>query len=395
MRSLSFLTLLSALVVCGCDSSNTVVSSGSTPGGLDGLDPVVSSANYILSDDGAASVSDLITYRMPGVGGSIVEATAVVLIPEGPSPDGGFPVVAWGHGTTGVADRCAPSATNNLAGYASYLDLYLQNGYAVVAPDYEGLGSDGPHPYLHLASEGRSLIYAVKAAIQQYPEMSSRYAAVGHSQGGHAALGAGEYAAEVNDVTLVGVVAIAPASNLRAQSEKLTAVITDESRSSADRVEAATRQLLYSALVLSGVSAVNPGFDDASAYGNNGTTLRESLDTQCASGISSQLLGAATGALFISNNVDSIISSDTINLPVVSQYISLNEPGSLSTVAPVMLLQGLLDETVLPESTNALNNILMQVNASSPTLSEYPTADHGSIVGISAEEVLNFLGGLF
>ena len=60
-----------------------------------------------------------------------------------------------------------------------------------------------------------------------------------------------------------------------------------------------------------------------------------------------------------------------------------------------MLIQGLLDETILPESTNALNNILMQVNASSPTLSEYPTADHGSIVGISAEEVLNFLGSLF
>lgn len=398
MRVLSSFSLLATLlIVSACNSGGTVVDPvvPSPIDRLNGLDPLVSSTNYELFNNGAASASELITYRMQGIDGGIVEATAVVLIPQGAAPEGGFPVVAWGHGTTGVADRCAPSATNNLAGYATYLDMYLQNGYAVVAPDYEGLGVDRPHPYLHLASEGRSMIYAVNAAVQQYPGLSSNYAVVGHSQGGHAALGAGEYAAEVSGITLVGVVAIAPASNLRVQSEKLTAVINDQSRTSADRVQAAIQQLLYSSLVLNGVSAANPEFDSSAVYGNNGTTLFNSLETSCTSGIREQLLSSVTGALFISNNIDSIIPADTIDLPQVAQYISSNEPASQVTNAPVMLLQGLLDETVLAESTSRLNNLLMQINPISPTLTEYPTADHGTIVGISADDVISFLGGLY
>ena len=60
-----------------------------------------------------------------------------------------------------------------------------------------------------------------------------------------------------------------------------------------------------------------------------------------------------------------------------------------------MLLQGLLDETVLAQSTSKLSNLLFQVNESSPVLTEYPTADHGSIVAISAPAIFNFLADLF
>ena len=147
----------------GCNGGGGTLADTTDP--LEGLDAVVSTESFSLTDDGTAAISELLTYRMPGVNGGVVQTTAVVLIPQGPPPENGYPVVAWGHGTTGVADRCAPSVTANLAGYAAYLDLYLQNGYAVVAPDYEGLGTEGPHPYLHLASEGRSLIYAVHAAV--------------------------------------------------------------------------------------------------------------------------------------------------------------------------------------------------------------------------------------
>jgi len=389
MRSLA---LVSVLIVSlqGCSGGGTIATDR-----LDGLDSVVSTENYNLTDSGSAAVSELLTYRMPGVNGDVVEATAALLIPQGPPPETGFPVIAWGHGTTGVADRCAPSATANLAGYASYLDLYLQNGYAVVAPDYEGLGADGPHPYLHLASEGRSLIYAVKAAVQQYPVLSSRFVAIGHSQGGHAALGAGEYARELSDVSLAGVVAIAPASNLREQSEWLRAIVNDQSRSNADRVQAGVTQLLYSALVLNGVSAVYPDFETSNVYGSNGDALLDSLESQCTSGLSDILLNAVTGTLFISGSTESIISSEAINLPLVSQYLAENEPASRPTSAPIMLLQGLLDETVLAQSTNKLSNLLLQTNGSSPVLTEYPTADHGSIVAISAPTIINFLADLF
>src|SRR4051794_3656476 len=34
---------------------------------------------------------------------------AVTVIPKGDPPSGGWPVMAWAHGTTGMADICAPS----------------------------------------------------------------------------------------------------------------------------------------------------------------------------------------------------------------------------------------------------------------------------------------------
>lgn len=50
----------------------------------------------------------------------------------------------WAHGTTGVADTCAPSG--DYAGgpvhvyqqIAAALNAWLARGYAVVAPDYQG-----------------------------------------------------------------------------------------------------------------------------------------------------------------------------------------------------------------------------------------------------------------
>lgn len=85
----------------------------------------------------------------------------------------------------------------------------LKRGYAVVAPDYPGLGTPGPHPYLVGESEGHAVLDAVRAA-RNAPEAHAgqRFAVWGHSQGGHATLFAGllaqSYAPELQ---LVGVAA--------------------------------------------------------------------------------------------------------------------------------------------------------------------------------------------
>src|SRR5438105_2778182 len=35
--------------------------------------------------------------------------TGTVFVPRGTPPEGGWPVVSWAHGTSGLADGCAPS----------------------------------------------------------------------------------------------------------------------------------------------------------------------------------------------------------------------------------------------------------------------------------------------
>lgn len=144
-------------------------------------------------------------------------STALVLasndLPAGPRP-----VVAWAHGTTGIATSCAPSSNASSATFASIpaFGQALDNGWVVVATDYIGLGTPGPHPYLIGQGEGRSVLDSVRAA-HEFKELSLSDKTVvwGHSQGGGAALWAGILAPTyAPDVDLLGVVGIAPASDL-------------------------------------------------------------------------------------------------------------------------------------------------------------------------------------
>ena len=125
--------------------------------------------------------------------------------------------MAWAHGTTGVADQCAPSRNEINPYIKNMIAGFLQAGYVVVAPDYEGLGEPGGkelHPFLNLKSEAYSITDAVVAAKDYLgSDASNQWMAVGHSQGGQAALGAAQYAARASQMTYKGTVALAPASN--------------------------------------------------------------------------------------------------------------------------------------------------------------------------------------
>ena len=121
----------------------------------------------------------------------IVPVSGTLYFPQGKPPPGGWPLIAWAHGTLGVADVCAPSWTGHTPRDASYLNKWLQQGFAVVATDYQGLGGPGPHPYLIWQAEGRSVLDSVRAALQAYPQqLANRFVITGQSQGSGASLGA-------------------------------------------------------------------------------------------------------------------------------------------------------------------------------------------------------------
>ncbi|MFI7705483.1 hypothetical protein [Nonomuraea sp. NPDC049480] len=93
-----------------------------------------------------------IRYTSTGLSGRPVAVAGAVFIPEGTAPRHGWPVVSWAHGTVGIADGCAQSVGGRSARDITYLSAWLRAGYAVVATEYKGLGTPGPHPYLHGAS---------------------------------------------------------------------------------------------------------------------------------------------------------------------------------------------------------------------------------------------------
>ena len=144
-------------------------------------------------------------------------ASGIVMVSDD-APPGPRPVIAWAHGTTGFARPCGPSLLDEpfVAGALPAEAQLLDRGWALVATDYIGLGTAGPHPYLIGQGEGRSVLDAVRAAHQHDQlDVADETVVWGHSQGGHAALWTGvlapTYAPEVD---IVGVAAIAPASDV-------------------------------------------------------------------------------------------------------------------------------------------------------------------------------------
>lgn len=163
----------------------------------------------------AGAARDLrITYKMLGVNGRLVNATGTLALPRGRAPRGGWPVFSWAHGTTGIADKCAPSHSNLDSGSNALLNRIVPAGFVVARTDYEGLGSPGEHPYLNGSSEGRSVLDIVRAARKRYRSIGGRLEIGGHSQGGHAALWAASLAKTYTpELRLGGTLASAPASH--------------------------------------------------------------------------------------------------------------------------------------------------------------------------------------
>lgn len=200
-----------------------------TGGGPGSLVSAMTMPGLVASGDGRHLQAARVTYRSTsGDDGAPTVVSGAVMVPVGPPPAGGWPIVAFGHGTTGIDQPCAPSNSDSLMGMSGLVAAIVGKGFAVVMPDYEGLGAPGVHPYTDSRTAGLNMIDAVRALRLTFKNVSNRWMALGHSQGGGAAWAADErargYAPELD---LVGAVALAPAADVtkfvdKAQAGTLT-----------------------------------------------------------------------------------------------------------------------------------------------------------------------------
>ena len=168
----------------------------------------------------SASVKRAVYRSTSGVTGQPVQVAGIFAVPKGTPPSGGWPVVSVGHGTTGIEHGCGPSRQPDLMGYQSTVTGLLSAGFAVAMSDYQGLDDVGVHAYLEPRSAAYDVIDAVRALGRLFPDVSTRWAAFGGSQGGQAAWAANELNSEYGqDLQLVGTVALAPPANIAAMAE--------------------------------------------------------------------------------------------------------------------------------------------------------------------------------
>jgi pimeloyl-ACP methyl ester carboxylesterase len=157
-----------------------------------------------------------ILYHSRALNGDDVAASGVVLIPAGTAPRGGWPVIAWAHGTNGVARRCAPSLMKDLEYGEEGLMPMVANGFAVVATDYAGLGTPGPHQYDNKIPQANDVVYSIPAARAAVPALGPRWVVIGHSQGGIAAWGVAELEFRHQDAGYAGAISVAGDMNYEA-----------------------------------------------------------------------------------------------------------------------------------------------------------------------------------
>src|SRR5919198_995070 len=90
------------------------------------------------------SPAGAVLYHSRDFDGRDVAVSGVVVAPPGAAPPGGRPVVVWGHGSVGLADRCAPSHGGVMGAFGQWLGGLLLQGDVVAETSYQGLGTPGP-----------------------------------------------------------------------------------------------------------------------------------------------------------------------------------------------------------------------------------------------------------
>jgi pimeloyl-ACP methyl ester carboxylesterase len=281
-------------------------------------------------------------YRSTSLRGKAIGVSGFVMLPKGKPPKHGWPVVSWAHGTSGIADSCAPSRDPK-GPYTFYaatqFSAWLKAGYAIANTDYEGLGTPGVHPYLLGRSAGRGVVDIVRASRQIDGRLSKRYVIAGHSQGGQAALFAAaigpKWAPELN---LRGVAAYAPASHLGLLSRVLPTYTTPSGLSG------------LAAMVLRGVSSVYPDVKPSEIASDRALALFPQIDKVC--------LGPLNSASSFGGLAPAELVRPGANLDPLNKILDAQNP-NLKIAAPILLAQGLSDTTVLPFMTNQLDTELV------------------------------------
>ncbi|HEY8525462.1 MAG TPA: lipase family protein [Acidimicrobiales bacterium] len=311
-----------------------------------------------------------IMYHSTDAAGDDRAVTGVLYHPTAEPPEGGWPILAWAHGTTGIAPQCAPSR-----GPLAPPTFGVEG--VIVAADYQGLGPNGQlHPYLSAAAEGHAVVDSVAAArALSEAHAGDRWAVAGHSQGGHAALVTNEMAADrLPDAELVGTVAIAPGAQL--------------AETYGDEVQ--TR--IITAIVLFGAAAENAGPDapdvDPRDY------LSPEVYEAAADVMEDACLGEIISTLLPFAGREDFFTTDPRTEAAGTAWLEQNDPGQVRSDAPLLLVQGGRDTIVVPARTEALVDRLCDLGQVVDRI-DLPNADHDTEPREAADEIEAWLDARF
>jgi alpha-beta hydrolase superfamily lysophospholipase len=341
-----------------------------------------------------------ILYNSTLQNGKRVAVSGFVVAPKGRGPKNGRPVLAWAHGTEGLARNCAPSLAPNpargLLDYFTYqspfqqdtgvpgLKRFLDAGYVVVATDYQGQGTPGVPQYTIVGSEIRNVFDSVLAAQRLKPlQAGNRVVALGWSQGGGAAVSLGERSGYGKQLRLLGIAGLAPAVDTGPEFAGLTPPGPTTPTSPAHA--AAIRLNVYG-----GFHAAYPELDATDLLTPEGVQALKGAHTQCINHFAYVLnnnLGATPGdVLFQPNAIPSP--------PDWQKRFDENTAGLVRNAAPQLIMQGTADTVVNPNGTT---QYVQRACAFGEPIqySTYPGATHQTIPVVAKPQYISWIADRF
>lgn len=346
-------------------------------------------ARTITGEPGLSGARNLLVlYRSVDLQGRPVAVSGTVAVPGGTPPPGGWPLISWAHGTTGVADDCAPSRDTGPDYPAhDYTTLvrgiqqrWLAAGYAVAQTDYQGLGTPGPHGYLIGTTEARAVADIALAARELDDSIGRQWVAIGHSQGGQAAVFTDAQArAWVPGLELRGAVALAPASQtaVGVGAQRLASLVGVNGP-----FAGATA---FVPLLIRGAQTVDP-LDPARFLTPRALALLPAADTDCIGALRApQSWGGLPG--------DGVFAPAGDVSPLL-RVLADNDPSPLQLDAPLLVVQGGADTTVPPVATDAM---VARMRATEQPIDyrTYPGADHRGVLDASYSDALAWVDARF
>jgi pimeloyl-ACP methyl ester carboxylesterase len=304
-----------------------------------------------------------VLYHSTNQTGRDIVVSGLVLEPKGRPPDGGWPLAAWAHGTSGLADQCAPSIAKDLGNDSSAVrevTALLAQHLAVVASDYPGLGTPGVHTYLIGQADARAVIDSVTVAHALLRgTVSDSWITVGHSEGGQTAL----FVAQAADQRaprwkFLGTVALAPASQLD--------LLVPFVEAGQDPVEQA--YLIYA---LEGLSTVDANIKVDELLTPQARAILPDTTTGCIDAITNDLAR---------HPVDHVLAASTATKSRLATLLGrFDDPDHARAAEPILIAQGDVDRDVPKGATDLLITQLCALG-DHVDYRTFPGLDHNNLV---------------
>lgn len=307
-----------------------------------------------------------ILYHSRSAVGNDVATSGVVLIPDETPPAGGWPVIAWAHGSSGVARSCAPSLMRNVH-HGPFLSMYVNLGYAVVATDYTGLGTSFRNAFADIQSNAADVIYSIPAARAAVPQLGPRWVAMGDNDGALAVLAMAELQSDIRDPNYLGSIAISGVADAKDLYEHIA--------------HGPSHNLLV--FLAYGIKTVYPQFQVNDMLTEKALPLYRQIEQNCADTATGPDVSAAE-----------MLEPNWESNEFVKQFFARNALGQKPAYGPLLVISGEADPAVPIAMTGQVVTRMCK-QGDRIQFEKYPELDAGSVIGDSVRDQIAWIQARF